>query len=113
MKIEIDTINDSVDELKKTIAILQEALERKTGVTAAGIKAPPRPSEFKKEEPKIIFEDILDVPGKKSIVVPASKGKEKLDIKKRKVLRQDEKEAEKEEEDEDRHLPKIQYRDYW
>lgn len=112
MKIEIDTINDSVDELKKTIALLQEALERKTGVTATGIKAPLRPSEFKKEEPKIIFEDIMGTPAKKSII-PNPKEKERAEIKKRKVLKQDEHVNKEEEEDEDRHLPQIQIRDYW
>jgi hypothetical protein len=115
MKIEIDTINDSVDELKKTIALLQEALERKTGITGAGIKAPLRPHEFPKEEPKIIFQDILGTPSKKlspsQIQVPAEK--EKIVLKKRKVLRQDEKAPDTEEEDEDRHLPQIQIRDYW
>jgi hypothetical protein len=113
MKIEVDTMNDSVDELKKTIAILQEALERKTGVTASGIKAPLRPSEFKKDEPKIIFEDIMDKSAKKSPMYPPATENVKIDPKKRKVLRQDEKEAHKEDEDEDRNLPPIQIRDYW
>jgi hypothetical protein len=115
MKIEIDTINDSVEELKKTISLLQEALERKTGITGAGIKAPLRPHEFPKEEPKIIYQDILGTPSKKvypsQIQVPSEK--DKIILKKRKVLRQDEKVQDAEEEDVDRKLPQIQIRDYW
>jgi hypothetical protein len=113
MKVEVDTMDDSADELKKTIALLQEALERKTGITATGIKAPLRPSEFKKEGPKVIFEDITGTPEKKSAIYPVSNEKEKLDIKKRKVLKQDEHVQKEEDEDEDRHLPQIQIRDYW
>lgn len=125
MKVEVDTLNDSVDEIKKTISLLQEVLEKRTGVTGAGIKAPLRPSEFKKEAPKIIYEDILDTPGRKaktgfapsSAASPSSSAsfndKAAPPVKKRKVLRQDEHVPEEEEEDVDRNLPKIQVRDYW
>jgi len=123
MKIEVDTINDSVDELKKTITLLQEALEKRTGITAENTKAPLRPSEFKHTEPKLIFEDIMSTtPPKRKIEVQSTQNKEfqKKDIlntkdivKKRKSPRQDDKLPEEEEEDEDRQLPQIQYKDYW
>lgn len=112
MKIEIDTLNDSVDELKKTVTLIQEAIERRTGVTGEGVRSPLRPSEFKKSEPKIIFEDIMATapPKKTTQLVPKIK---EDSVKKRKVLKQDEHIQEEEEEDEDRKLPQIQYKDYW
>jgi hypothetical protein len=133
MKVEVDTLNDSVDEIKKTISLLQEVLEKRTGVTGAGIKAPLRPSEFKNEGPKIIYEDILSTPAKKpkpsslstASIAAATKAKPEpksepsfnekgeLPVKKRKVLRQDEHVADEEDEDVDRKLPQIQIRDYW
>ncbi|MGV8161807.1 MAG: hypothetical protein ACP5N2_00565 [Candidatus Nanoarchaeia archaeon] len=112
MKIEIDTLNDSVDELKKTVTLIQEALERRTGITGEGIKSPLRPSEFKKSEPKVIFNDIMATAPPKKTNPVFSKIKEEP-VKKRKVLKQDEHAREEEEEDEDRKLPQIQYRDYW
>jgi hypothetical protein len=110
VKIEVDTLNDSVDEIKKTITMLQEIVEKRTGVTPTGQRIPLRPSEFKQSEPKIIFEDIMAKPSKSTpIPVP----REKLEVKKRKVLKQDEHAEKEEEEDEDRNLPKIQYKDFW
>ncbi|MGV8169439.1 MAG: hypothetical protein ACP5N3_05270 [Candidatus Nanoarchaeia archaeon] len=112
MKIEVDTIADSVDELKEAVDLIQEALERRTGITKEKVRAPLRPSEFKKEEPKVIFEDIMSTAPLKKTIQSPPKSKEDP-AKKRKVLKQDERAPEEEEEDEDRRPPQIQYRDYW
>ncbi|MFA6073094.1 MAG: hypothetical protein WC758_03205 [Candidatus Woesearchaeota archaeon] len=114
MKIEVDTIGDSIDEIKRTISLLQEVLEKRTGVTPEGIKSPLRPSEYKKDEPKIIFEDIMNTSQpKKTTQIKITTPLTKDEIKKRKFLRQDEKSKENEEEDEDRKLPLIPIKDYW
>lgn len=114
MKIEIDTVNDSVDELTRTVNLLNEILEKRTGLTASGKRVYQTPMEVKSSqpEPKIIFEDIMAKP-KQTTPIPVPQSKSKTEIRKRKVLQQDEHEPKAEEEDEDRFLPKIQYKDYW